>query len=214
MKFHFSTLHSCANPLSRLTSLPTRKKSSLGMHRCFVETMFHLTSRRTRTAKQTVASLTTRRLDRTMEWFEVNFHRENLKIFNCFFQLVNEPFSRDPSAPTTKIKARKYDRSPRPSITLNFNDDRRCSSPTPYSQPSIGNLRDKFSSGMSYDDKISKKRSAPKPPSHDLYNDQLEQRAMRSKGPAPPCPVPAYRAPRADPIKELEKIGKKEVCDR
>jgi hypothetical protein len=130
-----------------------------------------------------------------------------------FFQLVNEPFSRDPCAPTSKIKPRKYDRSPRPSIALTtFNDERRCSSPTPYSQPSFGNLREKFSAGNSYDDKISKKRSAPKPPPSDSYNDHLEQRGLRNKGPAPPCPVPAYRAPRADPIKELEKIGKKEVC--
>lgn len=127
--------------------------------------------------------------------------------------LVNEPFTRDPGATLKKLNTRKYEMSPRPSIVSPV-DDRRdsyCYSPTPYSKPNIGNLRDKFSAGGGMaDNKVFKKRSAPKPPA-DGYNEQLEQRMSTKKGPAPLRPVSPYRAPKADPIREMESIGKKDV---
>lgn len=127
--------------------------------------------------------------------------------------LVNEPFSRDPNMPMTKIKARRFDNSPRPSIAPTVLEPHPYSySPTPYSKPSIGNLREKFSSDA--DSKIFKKRSAPKPPGMEGYSDQLEQRRESvKKGPAPPRPVSPYGAPKTDAIREMESIGRKEVCE-
>lgn len=123
--------------------------------------------------------------------------------------LVNEPFSRDPNVPLKKIKARRYDASPRPSVASAFEESNNeprpfCYSPTPYSVPSVGNLRAKFSDGNAPGDKMMKKR-APKPPGE--FEDLLEQRQGAKKGPAPQRPISPYRAPI---IKEMEKIGKKE----
>lgn len=135
--------------------------------------------------------------------------------------LVNEPFSRDPDVPLKKIKARQYEFSPRPSIAMSPRpsivrspvDDIRPMSftPTPYSKPNIGNLRDKFSDGAGSDCKVFKKRSAPRPP-NDGHNDQFEQRrSSLKKKPAPARPISPYQAPKADPIREMETIGKKQV---
>lgn len=124
--------------------------------------------------------------------------------------LVNEPFSRDPGATLKKIRPRQYEMSPRPSIVSPI-DDRRdsyCYSPTPYSKPNIGNLREKF--GGVTDTKIFKKRSAPKPPG-DGSAEQLERRSTPRKGPAPQRPISPYQAPKSDPIREMELIGKKDV---
>lgn len=125
--------------------------------------------------------------------------------------LVNEPFNRDPSVPMKKISARKYDMSPRPSLVPHLIEEPpTCYSPTPYSKPSVGNLRSKFHDTEDFaDSKAFKKRSAPKPPS--LYDDQLEQRSMAKKGPAPNRPQSPYQKQKSDPIREMETYGKKEV---
>jgi myosin III len=124
--------------------------------------------------------------------------------------LVNEPYNRDPDVPLKKINARRYDQTPRPSISVSPVDQRPfCYSPTPYSKPSVGNLREKFGSDSDRNRSL-KKRSAPKPPS-DYYNDQLEQRSTKGPAPAPPRSVSPYRAPKTDPIREMENIGKKDV---
>lgn len=126
--------------------------------------------------------------------------------------LVNEPFSRDPSVPMKKINARKYEMSPRPSLVPAIEEPRPfCNSPTPYSKPSVGNLRGRFVESDFESDKVFKKRSAPKPPSD--FEDQLDfrpQSAMK-KGPAPQRPISPYRMPKTDPIREMESFGKKEV---
>jgi myosin III len=126
--------------------------------------------------------------------------------------LVNEPFSRDPNIPMKKLQARKYEMSPRPSIVPSIEEPPVCYSPTPYSKPSVGNLRSKFNEseyGSEY--KALRKRSAPKPPTG--FEDQLEQRPQSSlrKGPAPHRPTSPYRMPKTDPIREMENIGKKQV---
>lgn len=126
--------------------------------------------------------------------------------------LVNEPFSRDPTIQLKKIKGRKYDLTPRPSLVPAFEEPPTCYSPTPYSKPSVGNLRAKFvEHDFGADSRIFKKRSAPKPPGG--FEDQLEQRPQSSmkKGPAPQRPISPYRMPKTDPIREMETIGKKEV---
>lgn len=117
--------------------------------------------------------------------------------------LVNEPFNRDPDMPMKKINARRYDMTPRPSLSSPI-DDSRSASPTPYSTPSVGNLRDKFYGAA---DQTFKKRSAPKPP---VYNDQFEQRPAK-KAPAPPRPLSPYKPPKVDPIKEMVSYAKKDV---
>lgn len=75
-----------------------------------------------------------------------------------------------------------------------------CTSPTPYSQHSHGILLNKFSDidkTGSY-----KKRAAPRPP--------LSPSPWGKKGPAPPRPMsPAARSTKADPIRELESMGRK-----
>lgn len=125
--------------------------------------------------------------------------------------LVNEPFTRDPEASIKKIKARKYEVSPRASISSALEDPRLyCQSPTPYAKPNMGNLRDKFAFTSASPEKAFRKREAPKPPG-ESYNDQFEQRQTK-KGPAPQRPVSPYQAPKTDPIREMEKIGKKQVC--
>lgn len=117
--------------------------------------------------------------------------------------LVNEPFNRDPDVPVKKIKGRRYDCSPRQSIASPIDDVRPvCYSPTPYSKPSVGNLREKFVIGNS-NEKPSFKKPAPKPPNTNEY-------AVK-KGPAPQRPVSPFRAPKTDPIREMESIGKKQV---
>lgn len=128
---------------------------------------------------------------------------------------MNEPFNRDPDVPVKKIKARKYDYSPRPSISSPrqsiqspIGDPRPiCHSPTPYSKPSVGNLRDKFTGGTSYTNS-SLKKHAPKPPnSNEGYHEHVPMR----KGPAPQRPGSPYLAPKTDPIREMESIGKNQV---
>lgn len=124
--------------------------------------------------------------------------------------LVNEPFNRDPTIPMKKIKARKYDYSPRPSISSAIDEPRPFSiSPTPYS--SVGNLRDKFvgSNGNGESNSV-KKRSAPRPPTDFDGNDSFEKRSVK-KGPAPLRPISPYKTVKSDPIRELESIGKKDV---
>jgi myosin III len=122
--------------------------------------------------------------------------------------LVNEPFNRDPNVPLKKIKARKYDVTPRPSLVPMEDQRPVCYSPTPYSKPSVGNLRAKFTEGD--DAKVFKKRSAPKPPS--ATEDQLEQRPVLKKVQAPNRPNSPFNRQKSDPIREMEQIGKKEVC--
>lgn len=125
--------------------------------------------------------------------------------------LVDEPYTCDPEASIKRIKARKYEMSPRPSISSVLEDLRPyCQSPTPYAKPNMGNLRDKFLLTNATPEKGFKKRAAPKPPG-ESYSDQLEQRQAK-KGPAPQRPVSPYQAPKTDPIREMEKIGKKQVC--
>lgn len=122
--------------------------------------------------------------------------------------LVNEPFNRDPDVPVKKIKGRRYDNSPRPSLVSPIDDQRpMCYSPTPYSKPSVGNLRDKFVGGSSFENKSFKKR-APNPPN---INDGYHENVNAKKGPAPQRPVSSYLAPKTDPIREMESIGKKQV---
>lgn len=119
--------------------------------------------------------------------------------------LVNEPFSRDPTVKLKKIKARKYESSPRGSVASLIDGPVSPSvSPTSYSKPSMSNLRDMFGI-RSGDAEPGKKRAAPKPPGETFsYLDRMEQ--QKKKGPAPPPP-----APRADPIREMESIGRKNV---
>lgn len=132
--------------------------------------------------------------------------------------LVNEPFSRDPNVPMKKIKARKYENSPRPSISCSPPiDDTRlyCSSPTPYSKPNMENLREKFTSGFGYgENKSIKKRTAPKPPSENSNsNDQFERRSSSAmkKAPAPQRPASPYKVVKSNPIREMESMGRKDV---
>lgn len=132
--------------------------------------------------------------------------------------LVNEPFCRDPNVPLKKMKARKYEYSPRPSIACSppMEDSRSfCSSPTPYSKPNIGNLREKFSSGFANGDQKSfKKRSAPKPPSEsDSCSEHIEPRysSVMKKAPAPQRPVSPYTAAKSNPIREMESMGRQDV---
>lgn len=79
-----------------------------------------------------------------------------------------------------------------------------CTSPTPYSKPSYGNLSNKFSDidkTGSY-----KKRAAPRAPSS-IGNSPPQ---WVKKGPAPPRPTsPAARSTKSDPIRELESMGRK-----
>lgn len=126
--------------------------------------------------------------------------------------LVNEPFNRDPTIPIKKIKARKYDYSPRPSISSPIEEPRPvCYSPTPYSKPSVGNLRDKFvGANGNGENNGFKKRSAPKPPSDFDSNDSFERKSVK-KGPAPLRPVSPYNQSKSDPIREMESMGKKQV---
>ena len=122
--------------------------------------------------------------------------------------LVNEPFNRDPDIPVKKIKGRRYDNSPRHSISSPIDDPRPvCYSPTPYSKPSVGNLRDKFTGGNSFEKKSFKKRAPNPPAENDVYHDHIPVK----KGPAPQRPISPYRAPKTDPIREMESIGKIQV---
>lgn len=95
--------------------------------------------------------------------------------------------------------------SPRPSLVPAADEFRGfCPSPTPYSQPSVGNLLQKFSDSEragSY-----KKRAAPRPPAH---NNNNSPPPWVKKGPAPPRPYSPARPQKSDPIKELESIGRK-----
>lgn len=133
--------------------------------------------------------------------------------------LVNEPFNRDPDVPLKKMKARKYENSPRPSLVCSppMEDTRSyCSSPTPYSKPNIGNLKEKFTSGYGNNDNKSsfKKRSAPKPPTDsDGYNDQFERRSSSAmkKAPAPQRPASPYQGIKSNPIREMESMGRQNV---
>jgi hypothetical protein len=110
-----------------------------------------------------------------------------------------------------KIKPRKIEYiSPRQSL-VPTEDDRislprsYCSSPTPYSQPSVGNLLHKFSPDSGSErNVVYKKRTAPKPPAR---NDSTPP--WMKKGPAPPRPGSPARPEKSDPIRELESMGRK-----
>lgn len=130
--------------------------------------------------------------------------------------LVLEPFNRDPDAKIKKMNTRRYD-SPRVSIDSlideNFEDqqDYRSQSPRMLSA-SVGNLRSNFMLGNGEATKVFKKRSAPPPPSDHDFRNQLEHRQMKkAPAPQPPRPIQSYIAPKADPIREMEKIGRKDV---
>ncbi|KAG5675871.1 hypothetical protein PVAND_005739 [Polypedilum vanderplanki] len=123
--------------------------------------------------------------------------------------IVNEPFSRDPTLPIRKIKARNivYNPSPRQSISSPKPCEIRpyCISPTPYSQPSVGNLLQKFSAdGSEIKPIVFKKRSAPKPP-----KSNEEKPSWAKKDPANRPTSPMYRQSKSDTIKEMESFGRK-----
>ncbi|CRK93540.1 CLUMA_CG007073, isoform A [Clunio marinus] len=127
--------------------------------------------------------------------------------------LVNEPFTRDPNIQIKKLKARRYDNSPRPSIVTPIDESRRSShASTPLKKSHIGNLLEKFNEKQLFaDDKVYKKRSAPKPPA-DGFNENLEHRTrVQKKANAPPRPSSPHQIPKPDPIKEMQSIGKIET---
>jgi myosin III len=122
--------------------------------------------------------------------------------------LIMEPFSRDPTMPLKKIRARKYE-SPRPSLP-NILDEpvtHTFSSPTPYSPPNFSHLKSKFSGDTNgnIETKVFKKRAAPKPPSDDHVFEQRPSSASR-KGPAP---QPFQQS--VPLIREMESYGKSQL---
>lgn len=120
--------------------------------------------------------------------------------------LVNEPFSRDPEIAVKKIRGRRYDNSPRQSIGSPIEDPRpACNSPTPYSKPNVGNLREKFVSGDS-NESMSFKKRAPQPPADS--GRRASDHKLLKKGPAPPRPSSPHHPSKADPIREMESIAK------
>lgn len=140
--------------------------------------------------------------------------------------LVNEPFSRDPTIPMRKFAPRNYEYSPihrakspkSPASPVSnaaysrYTPPPVCHSPTPYSKPSVSNIRNQFNDGTD-PVMVYKKRSAPRPPSDDFY--PMEPARRNSKKRQAPQPQPRVSSPKpgwskeVNPIKELEAIAKR-----